>query len=142
MGSYAASKFALVGLTDALALELMLLGPNFHATIMEPAQVQTRFMDQALYAPDGGAAAESFPGFTEHFKAFYRAGNAKAPGPSTVARAVVKAATAARPKARYVLGQRARFLLAANSLLPRPLMRRILFRGFRMGQITVPRYLE
>ncbi len=90
----------------------------------------------------GGPAAESFPGFTEHFKAFYRAGNAKAPGPSTVARAVVKAATAARPKARYVLGQRARFLLAANSLLPRPLMRRILFRGFRMGQITVPRYLE
>lgn len=142
MGSYAASKFALVGLTDALSLDLMLLGPDFHVTIIEPAQVQTSFMDNALYAPDGETTAESFPGFTEHFKAFYRAGNAKAPGSSTVARAVVKAATDARPKARYVVGPRTRLLLAANALLPRRLMRRILFRGFRMGQIAVPRYPE
>jgi NAD(P)-dependent dehydrogenase (short-subunit alcohol dehydrogenase family) len=140
MGSYAASKFALVGLTDALALELMLLGPDFHVTIIEPAQVQTSFVDQAVYAPDGGTTAESFPGFTEHFKAFYRAGNAKAPGPSTVARAVVKAATDARPKARHVVGGRARLLLAEHALLPRRLMRRILFRAFGMGKIAAPGY--
>lgn len=139
MGSYAASKFALVGLTDALALDLMLLGPDFHVTIIEPAQVQTSFMDRVLYAPDGGPTAESFPGFTEQFRAFYRAGNDKAPGPSTVALAVVKAATDARPKARYVVGRRTRFLLAAHALLPNRLMRRILFRAFRMGQIAVPR---
>ncbi len=133
MGTYVATKFALAGFNDGLAFDLMTLGPGFHTSIIEPAQVRTNFVAKTVYPATTSGAP--FAGFSEHFRALFEATNPAAPGPEGVARAVVQAATAWRPKARYIVGWRPRGFLLARALLPERLFRRLLYRAFRMGDI-------
>lgn len=136
MGTYTAAKFALVGLTDALALDLMTLGPRFHATIIEPAQVRTGFVEKAIFPQGRPDDPAELRGFAQHFRTHFAKENLAAPPPESVARAVVAAATSRRPRTRYVVGGAARFYLSANAILPGRWMRRVLFRAFRMHDIS------
>lgn len=107
-GAYAASKFALEALTDALRVELRPW--RIRVSLVEPGIIRTPIWEKALAAADawmGQASPEvqrlygpSMAGVRRHA---YRFARVAAP-PSEVAAVVGRALTARRPKARYRVG--------------------------------------
>jgi NAD(P)-dependent dehydrogenase (short-subunit alcohol dehydrogenase family) len=111
-GAYAASKFALEALTDALRVELMPAG--IHVSIIEPGVIATPIWETSLKTAD--ALIEHMPKETfEYYGRVMEAVRKRASGgtvrglpPRVVADAVVHALTARKPKTRYLVGRDAR----------------------------------
>ncbi|WP_346730665.1 oxidoreductase [Caballeronia sp. dw_19] len=103
-GYYSATKFAVEGLSEALAVECKPFGVN--VTIVEPGPFRTDFSDRSIvesaavigdYAPTAGRQREQL-----------RQGAGKQPGdPARAAEAIIAAVTAADPPLRLLLGARA-----------------------------------
>ena len=102
-GAYNASKFALEGLVDTLRLELR--GTAIHVSLIEPGPIATRFIEHALDAYRRNVDIENTP-----YREIYRARMAQMENggqrthklpPEAVAKKLVHALEAARPKARY-----------------------------------------
>jgi NAD(P)-dependent dehydrogenase (short-subunit alcohol dehydrogenase family) len=124
IGAYAASKFALVALTDALRVELH--GSGIKVVIVEPGSVATPIWDTARASAE--VLARTLPPQAHHVygraieTARRRAARLAVTGmhADVVARAVERALVAAAPKARYLVGWGAR-LGSAFRLLPEQL---------------------
>jgi NAD(P)-dependent dehydrogenase (short-subunit alcohol dehydrogenase family) len=126
VGAYSASKFALEALSDSLRVELRPWGVS--VSVIRPGQVRT-----AIFAKAGAALDERVVGIPPELTAGYarlyaraskfnrRGANARTT-PGAVARAVFKALTAWRPKARYLVGYDAVGLGIAHEWLPTWLM--------------------
>jgi len=121
-GAYAASKFALEAMSDALRIELRRWG--IFVSIIEPGSVKTPIWDkargqveqfleavtpeaEALYGDDMRAMREASHRLAESGMPVER-----------VVRAVVHALTARRPKTRYPLGFQTRLAFFAFKFLP------------------------
>lgn len=135
VGAYAASKFALEALTDALRLEVQpwgidvaLIEPGAVATpIWEKSRVAGLALRQAL-TPD----AERL--YADAISAVERAAARSARqaiSPDAVVRAVAHALTAPRPKTRYLVGTAAR-IQSIIARLPDRLRDRLLTRALRL----------
>jgi NAD(P)-dependent dehydrogenase (short-subunit alcohol dehydrogenase family) len=124
LGAYAMSKFALEAMTDALRVELAPWG--IHVAIVEPGTIRTPIWTRDR--PDPPPEALSlYGGRLDAFRRVaVRRGTAGAP-PEAVAAAVEHALTAARPRARYLVGRDAR-LRAGVERLPDRLRDRVLVR--------------
>lgn len=132
VGPYCASKFALEALADAQRLELQPFG--IHVSLVQPGAIATPIFDKSNAHAD--ALLETLPEETARLYgpviAAIRKGVAEQVGrarpPETVARAVLHALRAARPRARYKVGADAwiEWLLAA--WLPDRLRDRVLTR--------------
>lgn len=117
LGVYSASKFAVEALSDAARLEYRPWGVR--VILIEPGSVATEIWDNSRNAASqGGADWQSSP-----FRALYEAGwkhaeSVIATGLSAqiVARVVVKAAKARRPKARYGVPLEAKIIRALSHL--------------------------
>ncbi|WP_123534877.1 SDR family oxidoreductase [Halosimplex salinum] len=109
LGAYAAGKAAVESLHDALRVELR--GTGVDVALVEPAWVATDFGDAARRRLAGRertpAYARTYAGLDD---GWILDGNPLAAEPETVAGAVVRAATADDPKARYPVGRFARFV--------------------------------
>lgn len=117
-GAYAASKFALEALSDAMRLEVKLIGRRYHVIVVETPTVKTKIGDNALYAEYGDAPQSLYGAYNTLVRAgFVRMYN-RAPGPRVVAKAVLSAASASHPKPRYVATTHAKIILALRRLLP------------------------
>ncbi|MGD8278826.1 MAG: SDR family oxidoreductase [Gemmatimonadota bacterium] len=127
-GAYAASKYALEAVTDALRIELMPWG--LRVAIVEPGVIATPIWETSL-----GVGEELLSSMPPEAMVHY---GAKMPGlrrraqrgkqgrdPDDVARAVEHALTARRPKLRYVVGTDARVRLGLL-LLPTRLRDRLI----------------
>lgn len=108
MGPYSASKFALEGLADALRMELAPWGVR--VILIEPAQTDTdlwRHADAQLEESVAVLAPEQRELYAKHISGFRktipRSQRTAAPADG-VAAAIEKALTAARPRARYIVG--------------------------------------
>ncbi len=117
MGVYHASKYALEALSDALRMELQPFG--VHVSIIEPGPIQTQFVatlnDQASpYKQPGSRYAPVF----ERAEVVEARTMAMAPGPLTVAKAIHRAATSRRPRARYVAPGHNLLTLALLKMIP------------------------
>ena len=129
LGAYAASKFAMEGLTDSLRRELEPWG--IHVAIIEPGAVRTPIWNKSLVAAD--ALLQQFPRralvlySTEIERQRESALEAARKGipPEIVARAVAHALTAKRPKTRYPVGRDARVASVLVRLLPDRMLDRI-----------------
>jgi len=123
-GAYAASKFALEAIADALRVELRPWG--LHVSIVEPGVIRTPIWDTAL-----ARARRMRNSAPQELDQYYgsllagverRATNAAQGGhgrpPAAVAAAIGHALNAARPRPRYVIGLDARIRLWINALLP------------------------
>ena len=121
-GAYAASKFALEALTDALRLELALWGIS--VSIVEPSAVATPIWEKSAKTAEamlGSVQPEALVLYAEAIQAVKRtAADAakRAVDPVEVARVVEHALTAARPRTRYVVGREAKFRAAMALLVP------------------------
>ncbi|MCU1603290.1 MAG: short-chain dehydrogenase/reductase [Frankiales bacterium] len=113
---YHATKFAVEGLSDSLRAELRPHGVD--VVVIQPGAIKTEW---AAISADNLRAASSEPAYAEQVRigaaVLAKADTVKgASPPSTVAKTIVKAATARRPKSRYATGGGAKSVLFMKSL--------------------------
>ena len=134
-GIYAASKFAIEGLSDAMRLEFKLLGKDFDVILIEPPFIRTGLDDNAVRAeyglPSGSLYGDYFATTAREF--IHRQIN-DAPSPDIVAGVIVKAANAAKPRARYVVTQRAVLILTLHRFLPTRLFETVMMSFSGLGK--------
>ncbi len=115
---YCSSKHALESLCDSLRVEVAPFGVR--VAVVEPGPIDTRFDERALASVAGilhrpGPYSPLYGGAERAMKGDFQAG--KLP-PEAVARVIVDALEAARPKTRYRLTSMARVLIPLRPLLP------------------------
>lgn len=124
-GYYHATKYALEALSDALRFEVAGFGVD--VVLVEPGFIRTGFSEAAASGMASGGAlsgADPYRAFTagvlSSTRGVYDQGlMARLAGtPDDVARVVLEAITASRPRARYPVTVSARVLLGLRSLLP------------------------
>ena len=117
---YHASKYAVEGLSDAMRLELAQFGID--VVVIEPGGIRTEWgaiaadnvratSGQGAYAGQAGAVAATL-------EATSKPGYRLASEPEVIARTVVRAAGARRPRTRYPAGIGAKPIIALRRLLP------------------------
>jgi len=120
-GAYAASKFALEAMSDALRLELRRWG--IHVSVIEPGFVATEIHDknerdlgrwQARVPP---VALERYGDAVKKLRRANESRLKKAVSPEEVASAIHHALTARRPKTRYPVGPDARLMALVIRML-------------------------
>ncbi|MBI5776506.1 MAG: SDR family oxidoreductase [Nitrospirae bacterium] len=130
LGPYSASKFALEALTDAMRLEFQPWG--IQVSIVEPGAIESRIWDKAKHAADQMEAAADPEARARYGEAIARVREAmeqaaqRAIPALVVAKAVVHALSAARPKARYLVGLDAKLRAALAAWLPARVQDRLL----------------
>jgi NAD(P)-dependent dehydrogenase (short-subunit alcohol dehydrogenase family) len=116
-GVYSSTKYAVESLSDALRVELAPFGVQ--VVLVEPGAIHSNFTDRSL---DGGAkyrrADSPYAPVLERADALRKMGERTMVGPLTVSRAIARAATARRPRARYVAPRMAGLFVAFVRLLP------------------------
>jgi NAD(P)-dependent dehydrogenase (short-subunit alcohol dehydrogenase family) len=137
-GVYAASKFALEALSDAMRQEFRLLGPHFKVIVIEPSFIKTGFADHASSAEPSEERASLYGTFNAQARRFLTTRTERAPGPDVVAEVVLKATIAPHPRARYGVSATVPFLLTLRTLTPDGLFDAILLRlaGLRKRQMV------
>ncbi|MDT5281592.1 MAG: hypothetical protein QOJ20_2787, partial [Mycobacterium sp.] len=117
---YHASKYAVEGLSDALRLEAEPLG--IHVVLIEPGSIQTDW--GSIAAKKLTATSGSGPYGPQAAAVAARLENSSQPGArmtstrSVIAKAILRAATAPRPKTRYKVGYGARPMILLSRILP------------------------
>jgi len=117
-GAYNATKYAVESLSDAMRIELKPFGVD--VAIIEPGAIRTRFAVRTVEEANAYHVANSpyAPAYANYRKMAKRADD-MAPGPLVVARAIERAVTARRPKARYLAPRLTGWLILAMArLLP------------------------
>jgi len=121
-GPYTSSKHALEAFSDSLRNELAPWG--LHVAIIEPGAIDTPIWNKGLdlaretIAALPPAGRDLYAAQIESGLESVESAGARGIPVDTVARAVVHALTAKRPKTRYVVGRDARLSILAKRLLP------------------------
>ena len=136
VGPYAASKFALEAITDALRIELRPWGIG--VSIVEPGSIDTPIWDKGQeqqarireQLPPAGQElyAHAMDAMTGALETFQR----RAVPPQKVADAVAHALTAKRPKTRYLIGTDARLQAVMSTVAPDRLADRLITRQLKL----------
>jgi NAD(P)-dependent dehydrogenase (short-subunit alcohol dehydrogenase family) len=113
---YHAAKFAVEGLSDSLRVELRPFGIG--VVIIEPGAIRTEWgaisAQKLRQASAGGAYQKQAAAMAAVLESF----SALASPPSVIADTVARAATASRPRTRYVAGRGARMAITTRQVLP------------------------
>jgi short-subunit dehydrogenase len=117
MGAYNATKYAVESLSDALRNELAPFGVD--VAIVEPGPIKTEFNAVAMdtIAADRVSTSPYAPVLAQAEKVKSRF-DSRAAGPEVTTKAIVHAATARRPKVRYVVPPMLAVALTVLSILP------------------------
>ncbi len=115
MGPYNASKFALEGLSDALRLELYPFG--VHVILIAPGPIRTSFGEASRQASEV-TPSSSYSSFMSTWQATHAKSNVFSRSPETVARVVVRAVRARRPRPRYTITLTAKVGAVTRRLVP------------------------
>jgi len=119
-GVYAASKYAIEALADALRMELRPWG--VHVALIEPGAIDTDMWRTALETADAveaGMAPEHralYQGHIDGARPTLKRIQKSAVSPDKVAAAIEKAVVSGRPRSRYVVGVDARVQLLVHAL--------------------------
>lgn len=140
-GAYGASKFALEALTDALRLELAPWGIS--VSVIEPGAIATPMWEKSAKAAQAmleAAPPEALALYAEAIQAVRQTAAHSAQSavdPIEVARAVLHALAAAKPRTRYVVGGRAKIQAAVAQLVPDRVRDRLVAKAMRLPK-TAP----
>ncbi|RXZ84344.1 SDR family oxidoreductase [Paenibacillaceae bacterium] len=122
---YAASKFAIEGLSEALRHEMLPYGVK--VVLVEPGAYNTAIWEKGFemitQKPNSPYAKQ-----LDAVLDFSRKAAASAPEPAEVARKIAAIATMKRPKLRYAMGKGARASLWGKSLLPWRMFEMVIYR--------------
>jgi NAD(P)-dependent dehydrogenase (short-subunit alcohol dehydrogenase family) len=122
LGAYNASKFAMEALTDSLRMELRPWG--IHVSLIEPGDIDTPLWQKGQDKADvllGKMPPHGRELYDPTVEVVRQAAEKAAQGampPSAVAKAVVHALTAEKPKTRYVVGTNARIQAVVARVMP------------------------
>lgn len=122
IGAYNASKFAMEALTDSLRQELKPWGIS--VSIIEPGSIDTRLWEKGQDAADvllerlSKEGHQLYDPAVETVRRAARKSARDAIPPSAVAKAVVHALTAEKPKTRYLVGTGARLQAVVARIVP------------------------
>ena len=137
VGPYAASKFALEGITDTLRREVR--GQGVDVVVIEPGGIKTPIWEKGEATADRitqHSPPEAVALYGKLIDAVRRETTkiARDTGlpPQAVAEVVGRALTAARPRARYVVGPDAKLRAVAARVLPDRLFDRLVYRALRV----------
>jgi len=111
---YSATKGAVDALTLALHNEVRALG--IHVALIEPGDINTGFNDATDWGETARASAYGAP--IANAERVIRESLPKAPGPELVARAILHALEARRPRLRYPVGPDSKLVPLGKRLLP------------------------
>jgi NAD(P)-dependent dehydrogenase (short-subunit alcohol dehydrogenase family) len=139
-GALCGSKSAFNALSDALRMELAPSG--IRVAIVEPGSIATPAVEKTL--GDVEALVRALPPagqarYGDRLRAFTRRARARESSgspPEVVARAVLHALTAARPRTRYLVGKDARLLVTLPRILPDAWLDRLRVRILGLGPAT------
>lgn len=139
VSAYCASKWAVEGFSEAVRLEMLPFGVQL--VIVEPGTFPTPIFgtNRKLAARAQQQDSPYYPSATR-IQAYVDAQIAKSTAdPRRVARTIVKAATARRPRARYVVGVDARLLITGRRIMPARLLEQLVLRVAGHGpQVQLP----
>lgn len=133
-GVYHASKHAVNALCDALRFEVE--GFGIDVVTVEPGMIHSGFSGTVVGSIAGGERSDAYAEFDRRLaitmrKSYETGATAKFTGaPDDVARVVLKAVMAKRPRARYRVTFAARFLIGLHALLPDRLWDRLMATRF------------
>jgi len=131
-GAYVATKFALEGLSDAMRLELA--GTGIEVSIIDPGPIDTAFRRNAILQFEKWIDWENSTRVQEYrdnlLDTLYE-GSSRGPQwpASAVTKALIHAAEARRPKARYHVTTPTRVMALLRRILPVRVLDRILQKG-------------
>jgi len=131
-GAYSMTKYALEALTDALRLEVARFGVR--VVLVEPGAARTRLMATGwatVPTPEDSPYAAFVRGVNAMAERAHRPGARGVLSPDDIARTIVKAITAGRPRTRYKLGSQARVAPAVRRLAGDRLWDRMMLRVTR-----------
>jgi NAD(P)-dependent dehydrogenase (short-subunit alcohol dehydrogenase family) len=118
-GLYHSTKYALEAISDALRFEVRGFGVD--VIVIEPGLIVTNFGEvaSASVGDDGGAYDEFNRKVAEITEGAYKGPMSKlGAGPEAVAKAIERAITSKRPKARYPVTASARLMISQRKLTP------------------------
>lgn len=118
LGWYHASKYSVEALSDALRLETEPFG--IKVAIIEPGPIKTNWgliAAKTMKDCSRGTAYEHMSDNVAHYYESNYTAEKKLSGPAAVSKKIVKAATAKRPKLRYVAGKNAKAIIFATKIL-------------------------
>jgi short-subunit dehydrogenase len=118
MGAYHASKYAVEAMSDALRMELAPFG--IKVSLIEPGPIHTEFVDRMNDAagPYKGDEHSAYANIFARADMIEKRAMKMAQGPEVISRAIHRAATARRPRARYVAPFSSALMLGFLKLLP------------------------
>jgi NAD(P)-dependent dehydrogenase (short-subunit alcohol dehydrogenase family) len=129
--AYSMTKYALEALSDALRLELR--GFGIRVVLVEPGDVRTEFTATSMATVSRGERPGPYEtlirGVTAIAQQADRPGERGVSEPEDVARVVVKAVSARRPKTRYKIGTYARVAPWIRRVVPDRLWDSMMLRG-------------
>lgn len=131
VGAYAASKFALEGMSDAMRLELRYWG--IPVVLVEPGAVATDIWETSRTRAVS-RWRDAPPDVQRLYDRVIRRMSertkppARAIAPHRIARTIERAVSAGIPRSRYIVGWDARIGILLKAILPTPLMDRLLTR--------------
>lgn len=128
LSAYSASKFAVEGLSEALRVELLPYG--VYVVLVEPGTFKTDIFDKNRRTAERAHDPSSpYITSTRTMEAMVEKLLARSTAdPADVARVIARAATAKRPRLRYLVGRDARTEAAAKTLLPSRVFERLVLR--------------
>ena len=126
-GGYAASKFALEGLSEAMRVELWPLGVR--VVLVEPGLFRTRLFENQVIAADVESADLPYRPYVDKYRARRRKFERLTADPVKVARVIHKAIRSRRPAFRYLVGREAWLGVYGKRFLPERLFQALLSRA-------------
>ena len=134
-GPYAATKFALEAVSDALRRELAPFGVG--VVVVEPGAVRTEMLGRAIATADGMVSAMT-PEQSSRYAGLVHAVNTQALSSiesglpaHTAAKTIAKAVTARTPRTRYTVGRDAALITRIARFLPDRVMDRVIAGALR-----------
>jgi NAD(P)-dependent dehydrogenase (short-subunit alcohol dehydrogenase family) len=113
---YHATKFALEGFSDCLRMELKPFGID--VIVIEPGGIRTEWGQIALDTLHQASGHTAYALQAEEKRALFLAAADSASDPDVVAREIIRAIQASRPKTRYAVGAHAKPAIFMSTFLP------------------------
>ena len=128
-GGYAASKFALEGLSESLREEVWPFGVR--VALVEPGFFRTNFQQNQVIAGRSGSKDLHYNEYVRRYRSRHRLVERLSGDPVKVARVIHKIARSRRPRLRYTVGPEAWLGSMAVRLLPEVIFRALMGRAIR-----------